>query len=333
MTDRPQINVFVICTMTKRFLGTGNLLLREVAGSTLPERFSGWSSRLQQSRSASLPAIDIYSGGHWSIVRSLNSSFTTTRGQSRLWVVSAGYGLISSSDAIIPYSATFSPGQPDSISSDLADSALGASAEWWRLLSQWRPPCVQPGAPRSVAELVSQCPEAASLLVLSPDYFRALHADLCEALKRMANPQNLIVLSSDDRSPGELAGNTVRVDARLQVHLGGARSSLGIRTAQSVLQELEGKPITVDSFRAAMEKLIARHGVVQVYDRQPQSDEQVLEYISAQLSRGGSFSPTGLLDKFRSSGRQCERKRFQKLYNAVKELRAASLFALNAEAV
>jgi len=319
--------------MTKRFLGTGNLLLRDVAGSSISERFSSWSNCVHQSRSPSFPAIDTYSGGYWSVVRSLNSSFAKSLAAARLWIVSAGYGLISPADEIIPYGATFAPGQPDSISPVSSGSSAECSSEWWRLLSKWRPSGIQSDAPRSVAGLISKQPEAANLLILSPDYFRALRSDLCQALKIISDPQKLIILTSDDRSPGELAGNTIRIDARLQVHLGGARSSLGIRTAQAVLQELEGKPITVDSFRMAMASLVEHHGIVQVYDRQPQTDEQVLEFIGTEISQGGSFSSTGLLDKFRSSGRQCERKRFQKLFNVVKDHRYASLFALNGEAV
>jgi hypothetical protein len=321
--------VFVICTMTKRFLGTGNLLLREVGGSSVSDRFAGWTDRIQRSRSPALPVIDTYSGGHWSVVRSLNNSFAARRGSALLWVVSAGYGLISVADKIIPYGATFAPGQTDSIAADSGCSSTESSEAWWRMLSQWRPPSFQGDAPRSVADVVSQNPGAVNLLVLSPDYFRALRGDLCQSLKIISDQQKLIILTSDDRSPGEIAGNTIRIDARLQVHLGGARSSLGIRTAQVVLQQLEGKPITVDSFRAAMENLIARHGVVQVYDRQPMADDQVLQFIGDELSRNASLSSTALLAKLRSSGCACERKRFHKFYTAVKEQRSAALFALN----
>ena len=89
------------------------------------------------------------------------------------------------------------------------------------------------------------------------------------------------------------------------------------------------KPVTVDSFRAAMEGLVARHGVVQVYDRQPLTNDEVLKFVSVELSNDGSSSSSRLLGKLRSSGRACERKRFHKLFTAVKEQRAASLFTLN----
>src|SRR5688572_14417374 len=116
MPDHIAINLFVTCTLTKRFLGTGNVLLREIGASSIPERFSRWSSCIQQSRSVPQPAIETYSGGHWSVVRSLGDSFSNNQRVARLWIVSAGYGLISPADAIIPYGATFTPGQPDSVS-------------------------------------------------------------------------------------------------------------------------------------------------------------------------------------------------------------------------
>jgi hypothetical protein len=147
----------------------------------------------------------------------------------------------------------------------------------------------------------------------------------------MANTQKLIVLSSDDRLSGELAGSTIRVDARLQAYLGGARSSLGVRTARAVLQALADQPITVDSFRSAMEALVARHGLVQLYDREPMTNDQIAHFISLELAQAPSASSTRLLEKLRTSGRACERKRFHGIFMAVKERRSAPLFALEKE--
>lgn len=312
--------------MTKRFHGTGNLLLREVGGVSLAERFAGWNSCIEQSRSISIPAIDTYSGGHWSVVRSLQMSLCSSDGPYRLWIVSAGYGLISPADTIIPYSATFAPGQPDSIS---PVSSTEAAVTWWRLLTQWRPPGHAPDAPRSIAEVVVKYPEAANLLVLSPDYYRALSEDLLTALDQIADAHKLIVLSSDERQLDGLVDNTIKVDARLQAFVGGARSSLAVRTARAVLQELSGQPITVSSFRNAMSRLVEQHGVVQIFHREPMTDTQVADYINAELSDAPGVSSSRLLEKLRASGRACERKRFHRLFSAAKDRRTASLFDLN----
>ena len=315
--------------MTKRFLGTGNVMLREVDATSVPERFSKWTSRIQQSRSTPQPAVETYSGGHWSVVRSLNGTFESSQGSARLWIVSAGYGLISPADLIIPYGATFAQGQPDSVSASSDPAPVSSSIAWWRLLAQWRPPTILPDAPRSVAEVVLRQPQATHLLVLPPDYFRALRDDLRESLNHLADSRKLIIVSSDEKSCAELPNNTIKIDARLQVYLGGARSSLGIRTARAILQELAGKPVHLASARKVVTELLSRHGVAQIYDRRSVADSQVMLFISGELSKNRLLSYSQALRKFRDAGFACEMKRFRKLFAATREQRTAPLFTQN----
>ena len=329
MRRNKSVNLFVTCTATKRFLPTGNVLLREVGGSSIPERFSHWTERIQRSRAVVRPALETYSGGHWSVVRSLDDSRQKHEGTSRLWIVSAGYGLISAADEIIPYGATFAPNQPDSVSSSSDPSHTESSVAWWQLLAKWRPPNLQPSAPRSVAEVVLLYPQATNLLVLPPDYFRALSEDLRRSIHLLADPQKLIILSSDEKSCAELPNNTIRLDARLQVHLGGARSSLGIRTARAILQKLVGRSVRLDSAREVVAELVCRHGVATIYDRKPVADGQVVQFVSDELSRNHSLSFTQGLRRFRDAGFACEMKRFRRLFSATRDLRTASLLAKN----
>jgi hypothetical protein len=329
MPSPTPINLFVTCTSTKRFLPTGNVMLREVNGSSVSERFSNWVARIQQSRSVPQPAVDTYSGGHWSVVRSMNESIEGTGGSARLWIVSAGYGLISPSDAIIPYGATFTPGQPDSVSDPSGASNAEASLAWWRILSPWRPPALTRESPRSIADVVSRHPQATNLLVLPPDYFGALLEDLRESLHRSADPGRLIILSSDGRLHAEFPNNSIKIDARLQTHLGGARSSLGVRTVRAVLGELEDRAINVESARQAFAGLLSRHGVAKIYDRTSVADGQVVQFVSDELSRNHSLSFTQGLRRFRDAGFACEMKRFRRLFSATRDLRTASLLAKN----
>jgi hypothetical protein len=329
MPSPTPINLFVTCTSTKRFLPTGNVLLREVGGSSMPERFSNWTVRIRQSRSVAQPAVETYSGGHWSVVRSLHGSFQKSQGTAHLWIVSAGYGLISPSDEIIPYGATFTPDQPDTVSPVSDPSPNESSVTWWQLLSKWRPSTLQPGAPRSVAEVVLRDPKATNVLVLPPDYFRALREDLRESISRLGDARNLIILSSDEKSCAELPNNTIKLDARLQVYLGGARSSLGIRTARAILQKLVGHSVNLTSAREVVAELVSCHGVATIYNRKPVTDAQVIEYVLGELSRNRAISYSRALRHFRDAGFACEMKRFRKLYAATREQRTASLIAQN----
>ena len=329
MSENFQINVFVTCTSTKRFLPEGNVLLREIAGASIQERFSNWTARIERSRSVPQSAVETYSGGHWTVVRSMNESFGGVGGAARLWIVSAGYGLISPADAIIPYGATFTPGQPDSVSDPSGASKAEASTAWWRYLAQWRPPALSQMAPRSIVEVVLRYPQATNVLVLPPDYFGALLGDLRESFSQIADPSRLIVLSSDDRLRTEFPNNSIKIDARLQTHLGGARSSLGVRTVRAILRELEGRAINVESARLAVAGLLSRYGVAMIYDRTPVADGQVVQFVSDQLSRNHSLSFTQALRRFRDAGFACEMKRFRRLFSATRDRRTASLHAKN----
>ena len=62
----------------------------------------------------SIPASDTYSGAHWKESPAAEENGRSSGYNSELWVLSAGYSLIKASDEIVPYSASFSPGE-DSI--------------------------------------------------------------------------------------------------------------------------------------------------------------------------------------------------------------------------
>lgn len=245
-------------------------------------------------------------------------AFRSSQTSVRLWIVSAGYGLISPSDLIIPYGATFAPAQRDSVSSAVGRAFLKSTVEWWNMLTKWLPPTVSPNSPRSVTEVVQQDPESTNLLVLPPDYFRALGDDLSESVKYMSDPCKMIVLSSDSKCSPELTGNLIKIDARLQKHLGGARASLGVRTARAIMQRVQYHSINISTARQVVAELISRHGVIANYDRKQVTDEQVGDFIFSELLEDRSMSYSRLLRQYRDAGFACEMKRFRGIFGKVK---------------
>src|SRR5205807_3679443 len=94
-----------------------------------------------------------YSGDHWSVVRSIADS-SCDAFQIRIWICSAGFGLIRWQDSIGPYSATFARSHPDSVT---GRGRTGTSSEWWNGLTHWIPrslsrPDSAPG-PRNLSDL------------------------------------------------------------------------------------------------------------------------------------------------------------------------------------
>src|SRR4051794_14410967 len=108
------------------------LRLRQVAGGSASVRADRWWRRLTGHGSETVPAVDLYGGDHWSIAKTLPDVARANGFEARLWVSSAGYGLVPADAKIRAYSATFATGQPDSVLASSADSVIASDfARGW----------------------------------------------------------------------------------------------------------------------------------------------------------------------------------------------------------
>src|SRR5262245_57877343 len=107
--------ILASCSSRKRLPVPPGLRLGGVRGRDVRERAGHWWQRLMDHRSERLPATDLYAGGHWSVVRRLPTVARARGLEPALWVISAGYGLVPATAWLHAYSATFTPGDPDSV--------------------------------------------------------------------------------------------------------------------------------------------------------------------------------------------------------------------------
>src|SRR5262245_5045531 len=128
-------------------------MLRSVGGGTPAERAAVWLKRVRGHRAERVAIEGLYAGEHWSVVRSLARPTAGLGAKVRVWVCSAGYGLLTWDSRAAPYAATFTPGQADSVDRiGRAGDTESAAQDWWKHLGSWEGPT--PGAPRSVTDLV-----------------------------------------------------------------------------------------------------------------------------------------------------------------------------------
>src|SRR5687768_1599285 len=104
------VNAVFTCTQRKTGgIPAANSIAR--FGGAINERARKWTRHLDRESKNAIPARDVYCGEHWDAVRGLFGP----KQSEEVWVTSAGYGLIPADAPIVPYSATFSGGQPDSV--------------------------------------------------------------------------------------------------------------------------------------------------------------------------------------------------------------------------
>ena len=109
------LHVIAGCTDRKRLPTPAPLRLGSLHGSAGSDRFAVWWRTLERDRSPTRPAAELYAGDHWSVIRELPGLGAKDGLTVRLWVASAGYGLVPADAPLRSYAATFTPGHADSV--------------------------------------------------------------------------------------------------------------------------------------------------------------------------------------------------------------------------
>ena len=309
------INFVASCTERKRATIPPDLRLRSVDAGPMARRVEQWWERLGQQAPRYI-ARDLYAGEHWSVVQDALALL----GDASLWVASAGYGLIAASANVLPYSATFAQGTPDSVTSGPTpgQSRVDLLQAWWSALCDLPGP--QKGVPRSLGALARSAPNAPLLIVGSPDYIRAMRLDLLAARDALATPHLLTVISNHDLgSDAALAPHLIPVDERCRTLLGGTMQGLNARVARSLLEWGRSGPLTAPRLRERYDSMVSDAEKPPKFNRDRMDDKDVLAFLRGALTEDPRAGWTLLLRTLRANGRACEQGRFRELHRQVRE--------------
>lgn len=318
------VGLVVACTNRKAVETTARLrdVRRSSAVSSLGQLFDGWTRRIADERVGRVTkARVLYSGVAWAASRDAAVALASVSDEASTWVLSAGYGLVSDEDELVPYAATFSPGKADSVARTSA-GYRAANQRWWQHLSMWRPEGIT--GPRTFADLAKRVD--ALLVVMSPRYLLAAEADLLAAAD---SGTHTVIVSGGLPRGHALAGHAVEFDKRLREPedvtgaprlLRASDMSLNQRVAEHLICELGMEAFDLHAANAYLENEMSKRHTARTYDhRDAASDDEVLEFIESALVESESASKTRLLRDWRASGRQCEQKRFGRLFDQAKE--------------
>ena len=313
-----QINVIVTCTKRKKANPVSNLHVRNFKRFNIETAFARWTREIIKTDVESFSARQLYSGDHWSIIRSLADASTCRNQKVNIWVCSAGYGIISLNTLIKPYSATFSSSHPDSVSnwSDNSSNTINARL-WWQLLTKWTD--MNHDGPRSVSDIARSYPGTPMIVAASQVYLSAIADDLVEGAQYLDDPELLSIVSAGSGRSKILPSNLLPCDARLQHVVGGPLLSLNIRIVRKILERSDSESMRFSSIKRWLEILNARQPEIRRYQRIALTDQEVKRYILCQLEKNPRARRSSMLRQFRDSGRACEQSRFSALYTTVKE--------------
>jgi len=287
---KPKLTVVVTCTERKSAPATRECQVRHLPKLSLTERHDTWLRRLDAAVGKK-PVSHLYAGEAWRRAEAVLGAAAAAGFEPRLFVASAGLGLVPASALAPAYGATFTVGHDDSVASSVA-----GNRDWWTQF------CAVGG--KTLAGVAGD----ATVVVLSETYASALDADLA----RLAETPGDHLLVGGSR---EIAGLTrLRSDLGLRHVLGGTAGSLNLRMAEAWLRKLT-EPKLTDAQR--MKGWVTwADGVrkTERYDRRTLTDALVLEFIETLRAQHPGTSRTRALRMLRDSGHACEQARFANLF-------------------
>ena len=287
---RQKLTLVVTCTDRKSLTACHDLRLRSLADMPRHDRFNLWISRLKKPASTR-PLRHLYQGDKWTQVDRLERAADLAGFNPEILVASAGLGLRWVDSVAPAYAATFSERHPDSVPGDVHEKRW-----WWRQLNEM--PEVAPPLTTRTGPL---------LLVLSEQYSRVLAPEIL----LLANREDVLVIGGSQELPKHMR---LPADRGLLSTFGGTATSLNARTAVAWLERLESPTLVSDEARASWASWAAKVRRADVYDRQPLSDQGVVDFIRHLREREPTMSKTRALRHLRDSGLACEQRRFGHLY-------------------
>jgi hypothetical protein len=306
-----ELHIVVACADRKSAPAGKPVRLRAIKARSLEERCSSWW-RLLTSVSPSVSARELYVGDHWSVAKGLPLLARARGFAPRLWVASAGYGLVPEEAMLAPYSATFSAESVDSVATKAKYSSL-ATQHWWASLARRRLRGYDD--PRSLLGLAETASAGSVMMVVaSPLYIAAMEEDLSAVLSHAPHVRLLLVTSAPGPTSAALQQRWIPTTAPLRMSLGGALTSLHVRVARRLLEKLSPADLDVSTARRDIERLSASAPKVPKHHRERANDAAVRTFIRRALGEDPTCSHTRLLRSYRAAGRACEQGRFRQLF-------------------
>jgi len=162
------IHVVLTCTSSKTLAIPPELQFSRIHGTTQDELFNQWIATTT-SYGIKLPAIELYAGAL--------KQFVIDCPDVKLWIASAGMGLISPSTPIPLYNITFNHRWADGVRRHFQPNV--AERNWWDML------CTHHNT--SITQLVKDNPDDTFIFSTSEAYYPALINDMCNASQYTPN--------------------------------------------------------------------------------------------------------------------------------------------------
>ena len=192
------IVLLTTCTNRKRRSVPDERLARNLPKGPIDCVAKEWVDRLRAAHfSENLMAGELYGGRGFREARVLAHNLA-----SRLMIISAGCGLISSHDMVPPYGLTITPNSEDAIQRRIIEE-MALPEEWWLALNQ------EFHSPFPISNMIRGALRTTFVFALSAAYFRLIGDELIQLDADELSRVRIAGLRPNEKIPKKLSLNTL----------------------------------------------------------------------------------------------------------------------------
>jgi len=310
-----KIHLITNCTSSKSSKLKHDVKIKDICDKTRSPS-KNWLDKIQSQKDL-VAAIDVYVGDHWSKVNEVYELGMP------VWVVSAGYGLISAKQEISSYDATFNGNHENSVSNFFSGESLAErNISWWNKINAKESTEHQEAGP--IEELYLDNTSDIFFIVVPPNYLKVLEPELQKlASIGIVHKENTFIFSSKQNLKPSLRDFYFQAKDNFCKDLGGSRISLNIRLASHIIRRLSLEGAVAPQVESLYNDLLKDLPPAKKFNRKRMTDEDVYHFIREELESTDikDSSASKLLRTLRSKGMACEQKRFGKLYKEFIEMK------------
>ena len=310
------MSVLLVTPCTNRKLGSARhnaLGAQQLAAGTQHQLCKQWVGLIK----AAVPvatADQLYGG------RGFKEALSTVGLQrDRLWIISAGLGLIAATHAVPAYNLTVVPGSEQCIQGRLIGETFDP-ARWWETLN------VQLNRGFGLASLVRAHPRSTVVVTLSSAYADLVAADLLQLSPDERQRIRVVGLVTADALPETLRPNWMPYDLRFDgpnSPLRGTRADFAQRAARHFVEVICAEGSRADAGAHAKAVQMALRDLVPptIPERISADDSYIQSIILRRWDDAGGRSSQMLRILRDDEGVRCEQGRFARLFRSVKDMR------------
>lgn len=211
-----KINLILTCSSNKSIKADPSLSLKTFKKEEIELLSKKWILNLQNPNLPSLPALDMYSGNYWNVVKKLNSHPNVEK----IWVISAGYGVININDKIHSYNIGFKDKSLNSLKLNLKNPPPKPLSDWWRIITSQT---------NTIKDIFN--PNETHILFSSFDYMKAIRYDI----NNIIGSKNLFIVSPDTKIK-DLNPYILNTPSNLRYILGGNKMTSSIKVVEHLVE-------------------------------------------------------------------------------------------------